>query len=204
MHEAGDAFLDRSERTVLVVLDDDARYLHVLLISSGGSMPWVLFERFDRERHLTVLNLDDFNTRLVAHTEEGMRIFDEAPIELADVHQSFESGFELHEDTEVDNPRHFALNSIADLILVDKRCFLFSLIAHTFREDEFTFLCVGSDDAHRKRFADELHELAEDLVFVALGNTRIMLTRELGCWKESLDALPREDEATLVRLFDDK
>src|ERR1035437_2796485 len=130
MHQARDAFLDRSKRAVLVVLDDDTWHLHILLVPSGGGVPRILLECLDRKGHLAVFNLDDFDTSLVANREERVWILNEAPIELADVDESFKPSLKLHEDAEVDNTRHFTINRVAHLILVDERCFLFGLISH--------------------------------------------------------------------------
>src|SRR6185437_9272000 len=200
--EARDAFLDRGERAVLVVFDDHTDDILALLVAVARGLPRILLERLHREGDLPFLDLDHLHFRAIADLEEGARIFDEAPVELADVDEAFKTLLELHEDAEIDDARHFAFDRIADLVLVDERCLLGILLARALGEYELTFARIRRDDADRERDADELLEFAEDLVLIAFRHARIVILGELGRGEEALDALPREDEAALVCLLD--
>src|SRR3989344_1064811 len=201
VHETRDALFDGGKRTVLVVLNDDAGHLHILLVTLGGRVPGVLLKRLYREGDLAVLDLYHLDRYLVTDSEERARIFYEAPVELAYVHQAFEALLELDEDAEVDDARHLALDHVAHLIFVDKRRLLLGLVAEPFGEDKFGLLSVSGDYTHRERMADQQHEFAEYLVLVALRHARVVLLRELRGGEEAGDALPGENKPALVRLF---
>ena len=204
MHEAGNAFLYGGECAVLVVLDNHAVYFHTLLVALRSGLPRVLLKRLHRKGYFAVLDFDNLHLHLVADLEEGARVFHEAPVELADVHESFKTLLELHEDAEINGARDFALYRIAHLVLVDERGLLFVFSAGAFREDELAFLRIRSDDADRERHAHELAEFAENLILISFRHAWVVLLAKLACRQEALDALPGEDEAALVRLFDDE
>jgi hypothetical protein len=61
-----------------------------------------------------------------------------------------------------------------------------------------------ADDRDGQLGADQFAELVEDLVFVAVGDARVVLGLKLRCGEEAGDALPLHNKAALVGLFNHK
>src|SRR3989344_5844027 len=90
------------------------------------------------------------------------------------MHEPLESRFELHKHAEVNDAGHFALDRIADLILIDQGGILFGFVARALGKNEFALLRVSRNDAYRDRLTDEPHELGENLILVALRHARVV------------------------------
>src|SRR3989338_7469374 len=120
------------------------------------------------------------------------------------MHNPLKPRFELHKHPEANTAGHFALDRIADLILIDQGGLFFGFVAHALGKNEFALLRVSRNDAYRERLTDGPHEHGGNLILVALRHARVVLVGELGSGEESLDALPRENKAALVRFFDDE
>src|SRR5438128_1462803 len=52
VNESGNPFLNRCERPVLVVLDDDTRNVHAVLVAVACGLPWVFLERLNGKGNL--------------------------------------------------------------------------------------------------------------------------------------------------------
>src|SRR3989344_2168499 len=140
VYQARNPLFNRGQGTVLVVLDDNSGYLHVLLVASGGPVPRVLLQGLYGERDLAVLDINDLHLHALAHGDEGMWVFNEAPVELADMNEALKPLFELDEDAEVHDAGDLSRDHVAHLVLINKRGLLLGLVAGALGEDELALL----------------------------------------------------------------
>src|SRR3989338_285510 len=201
--EPCDAFLNGSERAMLVELNDHAFHDVIFLVLGGGLNPRVWLQCLYRERDLAFLYLDDLHAHFVRYFVELARVLNERPVDFGDVHESFEAVFELHECTEVYESGHVAVVFIADGVLADD--FLAFLLGRALLgEDKLAFFRNRGNNRHLQFFTDEFLKLIEYLVFVAVWHARIVVGLELRGGEESGNALPFEDKTALVRFLHSK
>ena len=149
-----------------------------LLYLSAAACHGFSLSCFDRETHFAVFDVDYFYFDVVADLKEVARVVHEAPIDFRNMHEPLETLFELDKDAEVDHAGDLAHDHVAHLVVAMSSFFSLSSAPFSLKISLPSFGAAEIIDTVRLS-ADELAQLIEDFVFIAVDNARVVLGFEL-------------------------